>query len=210
MAPLRRYHTPWLVGLAVMLTTGCVTSTKLVTSWTDPAFQQPPFQRILVVAVMDTDLNRRAYEQRFAERITRGTVTGIAGHTLMPDEVAADDETALRDAVTRAGADGVLLTRLIEIKEQERYVPPSVDYVPGFGYGFGYYDYYGMAYQSVYRPGYTTIDTIVSLETTVFAVSTQKMVWAGGTRSFNPNSAQTVIDENADLIVASMQEARML
>jgi hypothetical protein len=62
--------------------------------------------------------------------------------------------------------------------------------MPSFGYGYGYYGYYGRAYDTIYTPGYITEDTIVKLETTVYDSKTEKMVWAGGTRSFNPSSAK--------------------
>ncbi|MEA3232408.1 MAG: hypothetical protein U9Q05_11705 [Thermodesulfobacteriota bacterium] len=89
-------------------------------------------------------------------------------------------------------------------------MPSSFTYAPRYGYGYGYYGYYGRTYDTIYQPGYTTEDTIVKLETTVFDVESEKMVWAGGTRSFNPSSAEKVITENANLILSSMKKAGLL
>jgi hypothetical protein len=189
---------------------GCVSSTKLVTSWSEPDYTGEPFQRVLVVAHISDELQRRSYEQHFVQQISNERITGIAGHSLMPNTGDFDEESELRAAVRESGADAVLLAKLVGVEQKERYVPPRMDYVPSYGYGYGFYDYYGMSYRSVYRPGYTTVDTVVRLETTVFATDTEKMVWAGATESFNPSSAQKVITENADLIIASMKKARLL
>ncbi|MEA3291732.1 MAG: hypothetical protein U9Q71_05435, partial [Pseudomonadota bacterium] len=163
--------------LTLIWLAGCASSTKLVNSWNDPAFSGADYKRILVLGVMDDDLQRRAYEDAFVERISgKDGVVGIAGYTLMPDPDSYDEEHEVRAAVEQAGADAALLATLVGVKQQERYVPPRVDYMPSYGMGYGFYDYYGMSYQSVYRPGYMTTDTVVKLETTVFDTASEKMV----------------------------------
>lgn len=198
--------------LAVVLIFGLMacTSTKLVKDWSEPAFGGKPFKKILVLALIKDDIKRRGYEQTFAERITSKDVTGIAGNSLIEDAGDYGSKPKIREAIQKSGADAVLLAKLISVKQKERYVPPSVDYVPSFGYGYGYHGYYGRAYDTIYSPGYTTVDTVVKLETTVYDSETEKMVWAGGTRSFNPGSAKKVVTENADLILASMKKAGFL
>ena len=188
----------------------CASSTKLVNDWSDPAFKGGPFKRILILAVIKDDIQRRAYEQTFTERITRNEVTGIAGNTLIENDEDYGSKPKILEAVKKSGADAVLLAHLISVKKKEREVPGRVDYMPTFGPGYGYYGYYGRAYDTIYTPGYITEDTIVKLETTVYDSKTEKMVWAGGTRSFNPGSAKKVVTENADLIVSSMEKAGLL
>jgi hypothetical protein len=188
----------------------CASSTRLVTDWSDPAFRGETFKRILVLAVIRDDDQRHSYEQIFAERITRDGVTGIPGFSMMPNAKDYGSKPKIIEAVKKSGADAVLLANLISVTKRERQVPASVAYVPRFGYGHGYYGYYGRAYDTVYRPGYITVDTSVQLETTVYDSETEKMVWAGKTRSFNPGSAKDVVTENADLILASMKKAGLL
>jgi hypothetical protein len=72
------------------------------------------------------------------------------------------------------------------------------------------YGYYGMSHTTVYTPGYTVTDTIVRLDTKLFAVSTEKMIWAGKTESFNPSSAQTVISELATVVTSDMKKSGMI
>lgn len=196
-----------LLGLAIV--SGC-SSTKLVESWSAPGDEIKPIKKILVLALMHDDLHRRVYEDVFSKQITKDGVIGIPGYTVMPNRKDYDEEHEIRAAVKKTGVDAALLTRLVAVEKQERYTPPSYHYSPSFGYGNGLYDYYGMSYGAMYTPGYTTVDTVVSLETSVFSTATEKMIWAGSTRSFNPSSANSVITKNVELIIADMKKSGLI
>ncbi|WDP87003.1 MAG: hypothetical protein HUN05_19270 [Desulfobacter sp.] len=104
----------------------------------------------------------------------------------------------------------MIIARLVGVKEKERVVPPRVDYYPSMGVRHGLYGYYGASYHSVYQPGYTVTDTIVNLETTLFCVDTQKLVWSGMTSSQNPSSDQKIAKEAVALVIAEMKTAGLL
>lgn len=201
------YSTLFLFSLTLF--TSC-SSTKLVESWSDSSLGIKPVKNILILGVMHNDMQRRVYEDVFAKRITKDGVNGVAGFTIMPNREDYDDENEIREAIKKTGVDAALIARLVAIKKETTYVPPSVTYQPSFGYNRGLYDYYGSSYRSMYTPGYTTTDTIVKLETTVFSVETEKMIWAGSTQSFNPSSTKSVVSKNADLIVADMKKAGLM
>jgi hypothetical protein len=159
---------------------------------------------------MQDDVMRRAFEDQFAEQLAGPTRSAIPSYQLMPEIRSVDDRDEIAAIVEQAGADSVIIATLKGVSKEERVVPPSVDYVPSIGFGYGMYGYYGMSHQAVYRPGYTTIDTVVHLETRVFAASSEEMVWAGNTKSFNPESAQKVVGEVASLVIGDMQKSGLL
>ena len=195
--------------LTLFLLGGCAT-TKLVQSWSDPNYKGEPLQSFMVVGVMKDDVQRRVYEDQFVNRINSDDITAIPAYSLIDtnDDQYTKDE--LENAVRGAGVDGAIIARLVDIKEKQRYVQPTYEYEPMYGYGRGFYPYYGMSRRYVATPGYYTTDTIVELETVVFATSTGKMVWAGSTESTNPSSAESVIKKNADIIVKEMEKAGLL
>jgi hypothetical protein len=203
---------PWIILMLVssLLLLASCSSTKLVSSWHKPEYSAEPVKRVLILGVMHTDLQRRTIEDAFVQRLAKESVTGIAGYTLMSNPDDYDEIAEIREAVHKSVADAALIITLVEDKEQERYVPPSVDYVPSYGMGYGFYNYYGRSYQAVYRPGYKTIDQIVKLEATLFLTDTKEMIWAGATESFNPSSADSVARENTNLIVESMKKASLI
>ena len=193
MSPKRMMQSVFILFLIAFFLSGCST-TKLVTSWSDPNFNELPIQKVLIVGVIKNDLNRRAYESHFAEQLEKQGIAGTRSHQVISDSGGYTEEK-IRSAVQKAGADAAIIAQLADVEKKERYVPPTYEYEPVFGYGHGFYGYYGMSNRYVSMPGYTTTDTIVKLETVVFSTRSEKMIWAGATRSFNPSSATSVIKE---------------
>jgi len=198
-----------LVACAGLLLAGC-SSTKLVNRWHDTSFSGPPLQKLLVIGMFENEVERRYFEDEFVKQLEAGGHPAVISYDRVTDLKAHDDKAKLKAVVEAVGADSVLIAQLVAVDKEERYVPPSVDYVPSMGMGFGYYGYYHSYYQPVYRPGYKTLDTIVRIETRVFAVSTEAMVWAGNTESFNPSSAANVIRELTDAVVGDMRKSGLL
>jgi len=198
----------FILSLIAFFLSGCST-TKLVTSWSDPNFNELPIQKVLIVGVIKNDLNRRAYGTHFAEQMEKQGIAGIDAHQVSSDSGGYTEEK-IRSAVKKAGADAAIIARLAGVEKKERYIPPTYEYEPVFGYGNGFYGYYGMSTRYVSMPGYTTTDTIVKLETVVFSTRSEKMIWAGATRSFNPSSATSVIKENTQIIINDMKESGLL
>lgn len=208
MSPKRMMQSVFVLSLISFFLSGCST-TKLVTSWSDPNFAELPIQKVLIVGVIKNDLNRRAYETHFAEQLEKQGIAGTAAHQVISDSGGYTEEK-IRSAVQKVGADAAIIARLADVEKKERYVPPTYEYEPVFGYGPGFYGYYGMSTRYVSMPGYTTTDTIVKLETVVFSTRSEKMIWAGATRSFNPTSATSVIKENTQIIINDMKESGLL
>ena len=204
-----RYFSIFFFLITSITLTGC-SSTKLVESWSEPNFTRQPLTKILVLGVMRNEQQRRIYEDTVVVRLNTNGIEGVAGYTMISDPADYKDKSIIEDAVHKSGADGALIATLVGVKEKERHVPPTVHYEPMYGYRHGFYDYYGMSHRAVYSPGYTTIDTIVKLETTVFSLIPNVMIWAGSTESFNPPSSQKIVEENADIIIKSMKTAKLL
>ncbi|MGB5281683.1 MAG: hypothetical protein WBN37_10240, partial [Arenicellales bacterium] len=124
---------------------GCST-TSLVNSWSDPKYAGPALQKILVIGVIKDDIQRRSFEEEFSKLISGNGRTGIASYTLMPDLQSADQKEEVLAVVDKVGADGVMIVTLQGVSKEQRDVPPSVNYMPsaGIGYGMGMYGYYGM------------------------------------------------------------------
>ena len=199
---------PVIIFIAFVLSS--CSSTSLVNRWSDPEYKGPALQKILVIGIIKDDIKRRSFEQEFASLITANGRTAVASYTLMPDLESADQKEEVLAAVEKVGADGVLVVTLQGVSKEQREVPPSIDYIPTAGFGYGMYGYYGMRHTAVYSPGYTVTDTIVRLDTKLFAVSSEKMIWAGKTESFNPSSSQAVVSELEKLVITDMKKSGMI
>ena len=121
--------------------------------------------------------------------------------------VRADFEDALSKLVTRDGVEAVPGNK----------VDKSITYVPGqpympYPYYGSFYGYYGAVYPVVYSPDYLREDTTVRVETNVYAVTSGEgqLVWTGVSDTFNPSSADKVIDALSKLIVKELQKEAII
>ncbi len=187
---------------------GCVSSTQLVESWQEPAFNDKPLEKILVLGVFNEDDIRRMYENKVVNAI--GKDSAIAGYTLMPNVDDYDEKEEIIAAVKKSNADAVMIATMVGFEQKENYRAPEAGYVPTLGIGRGVYDYYAVSYERVVVEGHTVKNTTVKLETTVFSAKTRGMVWAGATKSVNLESRGKLVDDVAGLIVVDMKKAGLL
>jgi len=61
-----------------------------------------------------------------------------------------------------------------------------------------YYSSYGM--QVSYSTGSVQTDEVVTIETLIYSLTKDKLLWAGTSRSSNPDSLQSLVTEVADAV----------
>jgi len=187
-----------LFGVFVLsFTVASAKSIKIVTSWFNPTYQGQAFRKILVIGVAQNLKVRADFEDEMAAQIARAGVQTIPGNQILlrPDAQAKPDFDYLRGQIRDNGIDAVVVSRLLKVDKKVTYVPSST-YVAPFPYYYSFYGYLGAVYPVVYDPGYTREDTTVSVETNVYATNKPEgdLVWTGVSKSFNPKSAEKVVD----------------
>jgi hypothetical protein len=58
-----------------------------------------------------------------------------------------------------------------------------------------------------YDPGYLRTDTVVMVETLVYSVSQDKLLWAGQSKTTNPSNIQDFIKDLSDAAAKEMRKA---
>ena len=186
-------------------------STKLVTSWKNPEYSGPAFHRILVLGMSAKPGVRADFEDALSKLVTRDGVEAVPGNTiLLRPEGSKLDINYLKSQVKEFRIDAVIVSRLVKVDKSITYVPGQ-PYMPYPYYG-SFYGYYGAVYPAVYSPDYLREDTTVRVETNVYAVTPGEgqLVWTGVSDTFNPSSADKVIDALSKLIVKELQEEAII
>jgi hypothetical protein len=186
-------------------------STKLVASWKNPQYSGPTFHRILVIGMSAKPGVRADFEDVLAKLVARDGVEAIPGNTiLLRPEGTKLDLGYLKTQVKEFKIDAVIVSRLVKVDKNVTYIPGQ-PYVPYPYYG-SFYGYYGAVYPVVYSPDYLREDTTVRVETNVYAVrgTDGELVWTGVSDTFNPSSADKVIDGLSKLVVKELQKAAIL
>ena len=183
-----------LVGLCACKTTA---ATNFSQSYRNPGFEDTVFRRVLVIGVTQDAESRQAFENALASAIAGEGGTAAPSYTVLPaSEQISEDE--LHAVLEREGIDGVVLTRLLSVDKDRQYTPPKkynkprTRYYPaGWGYGFGYggfYGFYGTTFAAVHEPGYFDTSTTLRVETSLYSVATNDLVWTGQSETIDPDS----------------------
>jgi len=194
------------MGLAVLCLAGCATTT-FTSTWHAPgtAPLNPIGKTVAAVFVTRDEGKRRAGEDTLAADLTRRGANGVAAYTLIPNDQRGDAEEA-RAKLKAAGCNGAVIMRVVGRDQQINYSPGMS--MPMYYGGFG--PYWGYGWGAVYEPGYLTTDTIVSVETLVYGLKEDKLLWAGTSRTTNPGKLDDFIREVAEAAAKEMQKQGLL
>lgn len=165
------------------------TTTHFTSTWREPTAQPVTLHGQRVAAFMITPIEsmRRSGEDILARELSARGVAGIPGYQVTGAQPVRDSET-LRRQLERAGIEGSVIMRVVDRRQEVNYVPGA----PYYGTMYGYWDYgWGMAGS----PGYLQTDTIVSVETLVYSVGQDKLLWGGVSETVNPLNLDAFIQE---------------
>ena len=184
--------------LAAAVLGSCGSTTRFTDMWKDPGTTQLGFKKVAVVALTADQTMRRVAEEELVSEISkRRKAEAVASYTLIDPSMAKDTEAALAK-IKEVGCDGAVTMRVVGVDEKTTYVPGS--YVtttayPPPSYSFG--GYYGYAAPVVYEPGYNMTNRYVLVETNIYRLSDDKLVWSGRSESVDPSSAGDLVRQIA-------------
>ena len=100
------------------------------------------------------------------------------------------DEKKLLQQIRSTGANAILTVSLINTESETRYVPGARSYAPFPYYGWyrGFYSYYSYWRPSFYEPGYYVTDKKYFMETNLYNVETNQLIWSAQSETIDPGS----------------------
>jgi len=199
--------TALLLAASILAAGGCA-STQLTNVWRDPSYRGDALKTILVMGVSQETGLRRIFEDEFAAKLTSVGVHAVASYLLIPQDGPADRAT-LDAAIAKAGADGVLITRLLRVERHSQYAPGSVIAVPAVGYRRNFHGYYSSTWIQYAQPQRFDYDIVV-LETNLWQPKKDELVWSGTTESFAPSDVRKATQEFADVIIRALREQKLI
>jgi len=187
------------------------TSTEIVSSWRDPSttISANQIDKILFIALVKNETYRRVVEDKLVA-LSKGK--GVASYSFITgSSLTKTDKAAITQRLKDDGTDLIVIMRLVDVKDETRYVPGSsmsgYGGIPGYG---GYWRGYGYAAPMYYSPGYYTTDKKYLVETNVYSVDQDKLVWSGTTSTMNPSKIDTTTAEIADAVIEEMKNEGFL
>jgi len=180
---------------AVAMAAVASASTKFHSTWKAPGAEPLSFKgkKVAALIVSKEEGVRYGAEDALARELTARGAVGIAAYALIPKELIQDKEKA-KEFLEKADVAGVVAMRVVG-KDKEITSSPGT-YWGGPAYAtFWGGGYYGWGWGGVYDPGYLRTDTIVIVETLVYSLPQNKLVWAAQSETTNPSKVGPFIQE---------------
>ncbi|MDB4575789.1 hypothetical protein N9112_02395 [bacterium] len=194
--------------ITAIFLTACA-NTKISQSWVEPGNKRS-YDDILIIGIAQSEQNRRAYESHFVESLRAVGTEAEASYKLIKSNEQIDRDT-VKKAIAGMDITAVLVTHMVAVDEETIY-RPTMDYMPMYGGGYygGLYSYYPHVNSYVSRPGYYTTHETYTLETNLYDVESEELVWSARSRTFSPESVQEVIVDLTKLLIDDLQEKNLL
>lgn len=197
--------------LMAALVTACA-SNEFVSSWKAPDAR--PLQlrgaKVAAVVMVNSEASRRVAEDKLAREITARGGIGIPMYSIYPDSAPAN-EPAARAALEKAGVLGVVVMRPVQI-DKEIVATPATYSAPIYrGYWGAYYGAgWGTPWGAAVEGGEIRTNTIVQVETLVYSLLQNKLVWGGQSKLTNPRSIDRTIERLASAAAAELQKQGLI
>ncbi len=192
----------WVAAGLVALALGGCSSTHLVTTWASPDAGEITFRKVMVVCISPHPATRRTAEDALVRYVTRAEA--VPSYTLISDEDLSD-EGKVQARMAEEGFDGALTMRLVSREEKHTWVQGShpTHYNSYAGYHRG-------GWSGAYNPGHMRVDEVVRVETHIYSVADDTLVWTAVSETLNPTDLQKVIAEIADAAVKDLRKRGLL
>jgi hypothetical protein len=193
-----------LVGL-IPLQAG---STKSVSSWFAPEAKGVKFHKLLAVVATRSVGTRRAAEDEMVSLLNERGKSAQASYELL-SEIELEDPTSAKAKIVSSGADGVVLLRLYTFNSSTKDQPsvysinspkPSGNRIDSISSEFTFF----APHPSPGELSYTEL--VVQIETLVYSLKEDKLLWRGVSRTKNPLGAKVVVREITEQAIKTMKK----
>lgn len=126
-------------------------------------------------------------EEELARELTARGMQGVPGYRIIPKEELKDPAKA-KEWFAKNKISGAVVMHVLSVDKEKVYTPT----VWGTAYYSSFYGYYATSWTAVHSYS-TREDRIVMIETLVYDVEKDRLLWAGVSEKTNPKGAQATV-----------------
>ncbi len=169
--------------------------------WMDASTVSFAGKKVAALVISQDDSLRVAGEEALVRELTARGLQGVATYRIAPKEELQKADRA-KVWFEKANVEGVVAVRPVSADKVSTYTPGTW-INPYYSTLWGYYGY---GWGSVYIPGTTSRDTVVVVESTIYSVPRNQLVWAGVSETRNPKDLRQFIEELVKEAVSELQK----
>jgi hypothetical protein len=183
----------------------CGPTQKITGSWSDPeAASKGPFTKVFVVVLSQNETANYDIEAQTANvLISRGFKVVRSTDIFPPKFSITKDLTKeqLTESIAKRGCDAIFTLALLDSKTVESYNPGTIYAPVNYGYYGSYYGYYNYYYPQVYSPGYYSVDKTYYLETNLYDLASDKLLWSVQSEAKNPKNLNDWFKNYSNMLI---------
>ncbi len=192
----------FLLCICSPLFTSCATTT-ITDTWKDKTYQGKA-QNMAVIMVARTEYLRNMFEGRFAAELRARGNNATQSNKIVTFEQLTDKEL-VKSKIKSTDADTVLIARLVDSKRLETYEAGYIVAIPTA------YTYWGTYFEIVHTDyGYTDDIQVAYVETNLYDVKTEKLIWLARSKTERSGGEQHLINTLIDKIVKKLSSAKII
>jgi hypothetical protein len=200
-----RYRTASALLTAAILTVPTyAASTKFKTTWKSPdaATVDLRGQKVVALVIRNEDAPRQDAEVALAKALTARGLQGIPAYSIIPASEIRNREAA-KARLEALGIAAVVVMKEVGQSSEVTESPATFYATATYNTFWGYYDS-GWSY--MYEPSYLNIDRIICVETLIYDLRRDKLVWAGMSDSTNPKMVTKLIQDLVDTTAKELKK----
>ena len=197
-----------LLATSAALFLAC-SSTQTTATWSKPQSEPNNFHKVAVLGVMGSLSARQSFEYEIVEQLQKEGVPAVAAMQMLPPKKKNISVDQMIRRLHQNGVDAVMVVSLSDVDRKKQYVPGSTYVRPRTYYNrFG--DYYVHTHRRVHTPGYVRRSTTYFLESTLYDLHNQELIWTSEAKSTDPNSLKSASKSYAKSIVKSLDKDEII
>jgi hypothetical protein len=200
---LGRTLTKAALAATVAATLAACTTTSLQSTWKNPAAAPLNLKgkKVVALVVIDEEALRYAAEDEAAREIAEHGAIGIPAYRLLPQAQIRDKEAA-RTIFEREGIEAVVVLRQLA---KEKALSGSFSGSPGYA------SFWGPGFWGAgWGDGYLRTDVILVVETLVYSLQQNQLVWASRSQTMNPTQVSSFVRELSKTLGTEMEKQGLL
>jgi hypothetical protein len=184
--------------------------TNFRTAWKSPeitSFNLQEGDKVLAMVITRHEESRNGAEAELARELGKRGLTVVPAYTVIPPDIVQDKDKA-KPYIDKTGCKYAIVMRVAGDEKELRGTGPSYTAVPIYTmpyYGGFYGGYYTFGWGATYNAGVIEIQEKVHVETLIYDLQTDKLVWAGMSDTMNPSTAHKFIK---DLVKEASKEMK--
>lgn len=192
--------------ILLLLIVGC-SSSKITSSWRAKDVTALKYDNILVLGIIpekDRSIQERMEQHVVADLTDMGYTAISALQQYGPKIFDSLSEKEVIQMLVNKDVDAIITIVLLGKKKERKYIP-------GRAYNSGeFWNYVDSRNRMIYEPGYYVTDTKYYWESNFYEMKNQRLLYSVQTRSFSPDTKESMSHEYGKLIVSDMVKQQVL